>query len=538
MHVKNIWSKKDISGSYKSKSNKLMVQAGLIHQLGSGMYAILPHGLKAMHKIIDICHQEMQKIGAQEINMPSVLPVSLLHESSRIDIFGPDILYMTDRHGAEVYYAPTHEEPVIKIMQAYLASYKQLPITLYQVQNKFRDELRPRGGLLRSREFTMLDAYSFHTTKDCLLDCYQKTREALQNIFDRMQINYVIVSADTGNIGGDFSEEFQVITPIGEDVLYVSSNHNYAANIECATYDIERYLATGTEEDIKIRHIFLTDIVDRQRCICIFLDNKRNINLLKVNKICQGQFLPIEEMTSAGDRLNIDVFIDYSAIKYIQHFIQEHRDESSSNCINVYMNSQSMIRLEIEKILNAKVIDMTNVIEGDFAVGGGILELKRGVEVGHIFQLGDAYSRKMGLKVGHANNTSKHVLMGCYGIGIARLLAVAIEQFSSEDAIRWPTSINPYDLAIINLDPDLIPLEEELIKRLRNHKIEVFIATSGTVAQSIKDANLIGCENILFLKKGSVTFKKLDHAAETHIYDPSMEQILDFIKQMITSDAL
>ena len=459
-------------------SHQLMLRAGLIRRLSSGLYSWMPLGLRVLHKVSAIVREEMNAAGCVELLMPSVHPAELWQESGRWNKMGSELLRIRDRHDRDFCYGPTHEEVICHHFRQDVRSYKQLPVTYYQIQTKFRDEIRPRFGVMRSREFIMKDAYSFHTDTESLGETYDALRVAYQRIFERIGVEFRIVEADSGNIGGAKSEEFHVLAEAGEDLLAVSDGSDYAANIEAAAArrPVGKRIAPGpamqqvetpgkkTIEAVA-RHLKLqaTDCVKtlivmgvNDNPVALVLRGDHELNEVKAAKHPLVRepltFMAedaLKEQLGAGAGsigpvgLNCPVIADHSAMQVADFACGANVDDMHR--INVNWGRD---------LPEPEAADLRNVVEGDSSPDGeGSLQLVRGIEVGHIFQLGDKYTQAMGISVLDADGKECTPQMGCYGIGVTRIVGAAIEQCHDGDGIVWPQAIAPFTVLItpINL---------------------------------------------------------------------------------------
>ena len=462
-------------------SSQLMVRAGLIRKIASGLYIWLPLGLRVLQKVERIVREEMQSIGAQEVLMPMTQPAELWQATGRFDDYGPELLRFKDRHDRDFVLGPTHEEVITTLAQGELRSYKQLPITFFQIQNKFRDEIRPRFGVMRAREFTMKDAYSFHVDQASLADTYQDMFDAYMRIFTRLGLDFRPVQADTGSIGGFASHEFHVLADSGEDDIAFSDSSDYAANVELAesissaerqaptqarkdvlTVDMPTCEAVAEHLDIPLATTVKTLVVHGHtsegdaQLIALVLRGDHKLNTIKAEKIAQVN-VPLtmaseEELKAAGlhkgyigVELDMPVFVDRAAAA-LSDFV------SGANAVNNHTSGMNWDR----DANITRIVDIRNVQEGDLSPDGkGVLQIKRGIEVGHIFQLGNKYSQAMGCSVSGENGKPVTLMMGCYGIGVSRIIAAAIEQNNDENGIIWPQtpdvsdSLAPFEVAIV-----------------------------------------------------------------------------------------
>ena len=458
-------------------SHKLMLRAGMIRQLAAGIYTWLPLGFRVLKKVETIIREEMNSVGAQEILMPAVQPAELWHESKRWEHYGPELLRINDRHEREFCFGPTHEEVITDLVRREIRSYKQLPVNFYQIQTKFRDEIRPRFGIMRSREFLMKDAYSFHLNDESLQETYEHMHKTYSKIFTRLGLQFRAVIADSGNIGGNKSHEFHVLAESGEDQIVFSENGEYAANLEQAEALVSRESRPKPSKKIKtvdtpnqktIEEISKFLNINTNQClktliiksendglIALILRGDHELNRTKTEKL-SSVMKPLtfanndEIMSTIGCNAGSIGPINISIPIYIDH---EVKNMSDFVC-GANANGKHFTGVNWERDLPLPTtVDIRNVCEGDLAKdGSGKLEFARGIEVGHIFQLGTKYSSSM--KATCLDQTGKAVTltMGCYGIGVSRIVAAAIEQNHDEKGIIWPASIAPFQLALIPIN--------------------------------------------------------------------------------------
>ncbi len=467
-------------------SHQLMIRAGLIRKLAAGLYSWLPLGLRVMRKVEKITRAEMEKAGALEVLMPALQPAELWQETGRWEQYGPELARMKDRHERDFCLGPTHEEIITDLARNELKSYKQLPITYYQIQTKFRDEIRPRFGVMRSREFVMKDAYSFHLDQESLQETYEVMYKAYTNIFNQFGLKFRAVIADSGSIGGAVSHEFHVLADSGEDAIAFSTESEYAANVEKAeavTPSESRPVATlvkqvvDTPNQHSIEEVSQFLSIPAAQClktllvkgeeggvVALLLRGDHELNPIKVEKIA-GVASPLEFASEAEVLavanckpgsigpigLSIPVIADRSVAVMADFACGANADGQHFVGVN----------WERDLPLPETVADIRTVVEGDPSPDGkGQITLARGIEVGHIFQLGTKYSEAM--KAGIINEGGKNqiMLMGCYGIGISRVVAAAIEQNHDEKGIIWPANLAPFQVA-------LCPMNMHKSERLR-----------------------------------------------------------------------
>ncbi len=475
-------------------SHQYMLRAGLIRKLASGIYQWLPTGMKVLQKVKTIVREEMDKAGACEILMPSILPAELLQETHRWQKFGPELLKMQDRHHRDFCYGPTHEEPIVDIARKEIKSYKQLPLNLYQIQTKFRDEIRPRFGVMRAREFIMKDAYSFHSSYECLEETYQKMHTAYCNILRRIGLEFRVVNADAGAIGGSKTHEFQVLAAAGEDIVCYSDQSDYAANIEMAEYlkpDLSQRAkpAQALEKRATPKLKTINDICQQfnlvstkavktlvikdshNKLFALVVRGDHELNEIKVGKLLQitapftfasDQEIQVVFKASAGSlgpvNAPIPVIVDYSAAMLSDFVCGANEDDFHLFGVNWGRD-----------IASYELADIRNVVIGDLSPDGkGVLQQTSGIEVGHIFQLGDHYSKAMGASILDENGKKQDLIMGCYGFGVSRVIAAAIEQSHDKDGIIWPGEIAPFDIAIIPMNMHRSSKVFEVATKLHN----------------------------------------------------------------------
>ncbi|GAB58612.1 proline--tRNA ligase [Rheinheimera nanhaiensis] len=480
-------------------SHKLMLRAGMIRRVASGMYTYLPTGVRVLRKVEQIVREEMNKAGAIEVLMPMVQPAELWQESGRWEKMDAELLRFKDRHTRDFVLGPTHEEVITDLVRREITSYKQLPLNLYQIQTKFRDERRPRFGVMRAREFLMKDAYSFHLSQDSLQQTYDAMFQAYCNIFTRLGLDFRPVLADTGAIGGSMSHEFHVLAASGEDAIAFSDSSDYAANIEMAEALApagERPAASQPLSEVAtpnaktvaevaallgqdIKQVSKTLIVygvkgdndKTQPLVALVLRGDHELNEIKAEKLPQVQsplvFASEEEIRAAIGAgpgslgpvaMPLPLIVDRSAAHLADFSCGANKDGFHLTGVNWDRDAK-----------NYSVADLRNIVEGDPSpCGNGKLVIKRGIEVGHIFQLGDRYSQA--LKAGVLNEEGKHQIMtmGCYGVGVSRIIAAAIEQNHDDFGIIWPDAIAPFQIALIPMNMHKSVRIEEATVRLYN----------------------------------------------------------------------
>ncbi|MBL3825436.1 MULTISPECIES: proline--tRNA ligase [Marinobacter] len=490
-------------------SHQLMLRAGMIRKLAAGLYTWLPMGLRTLRKVERIVREEMDKSGAQEVLMPAVQPAELWEESGRWTQYGGELLRMKDRHGRDFCFGPTHEEVITDLIRNELSSYKELPANFYQVQTKFRDERRPRFGVMRAREFLMKDAYSFHLNAESLNETYELMHRTYCAIFDRFGLDYRAVQADSGAIGGNASHEFHVLASSGEDDIVFSTESDYAANIEKAEAvapggdrpaPAEEMKEVATPDQKTIEAVSALLGIDPTRTVKTLLvkaeaDEDGNSGLIALvlrgdhtlNEIKAENLAGVAEpLTMATDeeieqavgckagsigpvKLNVPVIVDRSAAHLADFVCGANREGFHLTGVN-WDRDATLDRVE----------DLRNVVEGDASPDGkGTLEIRRGIEVGHIFKLGNKYSTAMNATVLDENGKTVIMEMGCYGLGVSRVVAAAIEQNHDDNGIIWPDAIAPFQVAIVTLNahksPTVAEAGEKLYEQLRQAGYDVLL---------------------------------------------------------------
>jgi len=550
-------------------SHQLMLRAGLIRRLASGLYTWLPMGLRSIRKVERIVREELDAAGAQELLMPAVQPAELWQESGRWQQYGPELLRLKDRHQRDFCIGPTHEEVITDMVRKEVHSYKNLPMNFYQIQTKFRDEVRPRFGVMRSREFIMKDAYSFHLNQESLQQTYNAMHMAYTNIFTRLGLNFRAVRADSGSIGGDASQEFHVLAQSGEDDIAFSNsaNSSFAANVETAeamlpiterpapsksmekvhtpdqkTIDsVCEFLGLAKNQSLKTLVVLGTaDDEGYQPLVALVLRGDHSMNDIKAEKhpliaepltMAPEQRIIDELGTKPGSigpiGLTISVIAD-RAVTVMSDFTAGANDAD-------YHHTNINWKRDCEY---SDVADIRNVVAGDPSpCGHGEIEIKRGIEVGHIFQLGDKYSRAMNATVLNENGKPQFMQMGCYGIGITRVVAACIEQNFDDKGIMWPLALAPFEVALIPLNYDkseaVRTATDSLYSELKAAGIDV-IMDDRAMRPGVKfaDAELIGLPHRVVigdrgLESGTLEYR--DRRAEAN-EDMPLEGALEFVK--------
>ena len=533
---------KETPSDAETASHQLMIRAGLIRKLATGLYTWLPLGLRVLRKVTEVVREEMDKAGAMEVSMPIVQPAELWLETGRWQTMGPELLRFKDRHDRDFCLGPTHEEVITDLVRNEINSYRQLPANLYQIQTKFRDERRPRFGVMRAREFTMKDAYSFHMNQESLDQTYQIMHATYSAIFSRLGLDFRPVAADSGNIGGNTSHEFHVLADSGEDEIVFSSDGNYAANMEMATgtlpplpqetsrrakhevvtgdahsiEDLCTHLSINATACVKTLVVHGCDAEGEKsgELIALYLRGDQTLNETKTAKLARV-FSPLE---FAGDEvIEATLGCKPGAIGPNSKCAFSYADPSALGLVNFVCGANK----EDTHFIDAnwddetrydEVADIRCVQEGDISPDGkGTLAVKRGIEVGHIFQLGDKYSAALKATALDENGKSVVMSMGCYGIGVTRVVAACIEQNHDEHGIIWPENIAPYSLVIVQVDAHKSELvrtvSEEIYQLAQGLGIEVLLddrdkKTSPGV--KFADSELIGIPHRLVISPRSL----------------------------------
>ncbi|MBY6105155.1 proline--tRNA ligase [Ferrimonas balearica] len=545
-------------------SHQLMMRAGMIRKLAAGLYTWLPSGLRVLRKVENIVREEMNRAGAVETLMPVVQPADLWQETGRWDDMGAEMARLKDRHDRDFVLGPTHEEVITDLVRNEIKSYKQLPINLYQIQTKFRDERRPRFGVMRAREFLMKDAYSFHLDQETMDETYQAMYDAYCRILERMGLAYRPVLADTGAIGGSHSHEFQVLAQSGEDAIAYSTESDYAANIEKAEALALGERGDATQEmtlvdtpnaktiaelveqfDLAIEKTVKTLIVKaaegaEHELVALMVRGDHELNEVKAEKLplvaAPLTFASEEEIRAAigagpGSlgpvNLPIPVIVDRSVATLNDFGAGANIDGKHYFGINWERD-----------VALPEVADLRNVVEGDLSpCGNGTLKIARGIEVGHIFQLGTKYSESMNATVLDPNGKATPLIMGCYGVGVSRIVAAAIEQNHDDRGIIWPDAIAPYQVAILPMNMHkshrVAELAEKLYAELTAAGIEVlFDDRKERPGVMFADHELIGIPHTIVIgdrgiDDGNVEYKVRKTGEKSEL---AIDQVVEFFK--------
>ncbi|MGB1333557.1 MAG: proline--tRNA ligase [Porticoccaceae bacterium] len=551
-------------------SHQLMLRAGMIRKVASGLYSWLPLGLRVFRKVENIVRQEMDKAGAMELLMPVVQPADLWEESGRWGQFGPELLRIRDRHDREFCLGPTHEEVITHLVRNEISSYKQLPANFYQIQTKFRDERRPRFGVMRTREFCMKDAYSFHSSSESLQQTYDVMYQTYSNIFERTGLVFRAVLADTGSIGGSHSHEFHVLADSGEDAIVFSTESDFAANIEKAeAVPVSNTTTSGSEQKQEVatpnahsidevcKLLSITAAQTVKTLVVSVEDDDGNQTLKglivrgdhEVNEVKAQKILGLDtELTFATEKqilnqlkcpvgslgpvnLNIPLIIDHSAAALTDFVCGANRDGYHLTGVN--WGTDCTIETQA---------DIRNVVAGDPSPDGkGVLEIKRGIEVGHIFQLGTKYSEAMKATILNEQGKEQPMTMGCYGIGVSRIVAAAIEQNHDDNGIVWPTAIAPFQIALVPINMHKSETVknacEDLYSQLTAAGYDVLFMDEqkARLGSMLADIELIGIPHRLVvgdrgLEEGKIEYRARSQSENQHI---EADQIMAFMAEQL-----
>lgn len=551
-------------------SHQLMLRAGMIRRIASGIYTWLPMGLRVLRKVEAIIREEMDRAGAQELLMSGVQPAELWQESGRWDQYGPELLRLQDRHQRDFCLGPTHEEIITDLVRKEIRSYKQLPANFYQIQTKFRDEIRPRFGIMRAREFLMKDAYSFHLTDESLQQTYEEMFATYTRIFERLGLKFRAVQADGGNIGAGTSHEFHVLADSGEDQIVFTEEGSYAANIELAEAPIPegerddpkatlKSVDTPDQHSIEELCQFLNISADKciktlvvkgqnESLVALVLRGDHELNKVKAEKISVVakplEFANAEEIKKSLNcipgsigpvKINIPVIVDHSALHVADFVCGANEDGKHLTGVNWGRD-----------LVEPQGVDIRNIVKGEPAPdGSGEIDIARGIEVGHIFQLGKKYSTAMKATCLDENGNAQTLIMGCYGMGVSRILAAAIEQNHDENGIIWPDAIAPFQVS-------LVPINMHKSQRLRDAVMKLYEELQGAGIEVLlddrrerpgvmfSDAELIGIPYRLTfgergLDAGTIEYRTRKDSENTDI---QLDDVTNFIKNQLADSKI
>ena len=565
-----ITTKKESPADAEVISHKLMLRAGMIRKVASGLYSWLPMGLRVFRKVEAIVREEMDRAGALELMMPVVQPADLWEESGRWGQFGPELLRIKDRHDREFCLGPTHEEVITDIIRNEINSYKQLPANFYQIQTKFRDERRPRFGVMRTREFCMKDAYSFHSNAESLQQTYDKMYQTYSSIFERTGLVFRAVLADTGSIGGSHSHEFHVLAESGEDAIVFSTESDYAANIEkaeaiapagdttAATAELAELATPGVHTINELCKFIGAEAPQTLKALIVSAENEEGEAQLyglmvrgdhELNEVKAQYALGLSSEISFATEaqikatlncspgslgpvgINLPMVVDHAAAQLSDFTCGANRDGYHLTGVNWTRDCGEFT-----------VADIRNVVAGDASPDGrGVLEIKRGIEVGHIFQLGTKYSEAMKATVLDENGKEQFMSMGCYGIGVSRIVAAAIEQNNDDNGIIWPDAIAPFQIAIVPINmhksDNVKATCETLYESLSAAGYEVLFMdeAKARLGGMLADIELIGIPHRIVigdrgLEGGTVEYRNRREPENQHI---ALDRLNDFITENV-----
>ena len=542
-------------------SHVLMLRAGYARMVGAGIYELLPLGTRVLHKIEQIIREEMDAAGAQELLMPTFVPGDYFKETGRWDLYGPTLLRIEDRKGGEYHLAPTHEEIVTDLARREVKSYRQLPLNLYQIQLKYRDEPRPRAGLLRCREFIMKDAYSFDVSEEAAVRSYEQMRDTYHRIFTRLGLEYRVVEADSGAIGGKQSAEFQVLAQTGEDWIVACSACDYAANVEVAQAGLAPPPSSSAAEPQPLEKVETPDTRSIEEVVSFFGGETNAAHTLKsllyvageevclavvrgdheVNELGLARHLGVEEVVLASDAAVKEAtgseigFV--GPVGFSGRILADPDAVVVPNAIAGATETPFHYRnVNHGRDFEAEVVSIRQAASGDPCPScDGTLELYRGIEGGHIFVLGTHYSDKMQATFLDEDGSSHSIVMGCYGIGVSRLIAAIIEQHHDEDGIRWPIHVAPYQVIITPIGKDEAPLAKatEIYEALRAEGVDALLDDrTERPGVKFKDADLLGIPLRITvgsrgLKQGTVELKE---RAQSESRDVPMDEAADAVR--------
>ncbi len=550
-------------------SHQLMLRAGLIRRVAAGIYNWMPLGLRVLRKVENVVREEMERAGALELTMPVVQPAELWEESGRWEQYGPELCRLEDRHQRPFCLGPTHEEVITQIARSEIKSYKQLPVNLFQIQTKFRDEIRPRFGVMRSREFIMKDAYSFHIDQASQESTYWRMHEAYSTIFTRLGLDFRAVEADNGSIGGNHSHEFHVLAESGEDAIAFSTGSDYAANVELAPAmapasttlsdeapALEKFATPGLTTiealaeqmnipaDQSIKTLLAQGAAGELVALVVRGDHR--LNAIKASKL-PGMSSPL--VLAEPDEVKRCLGAGFGSLGPVGASIRVIVDQTAAampsfvcgaNEDGYHVKGATWSR----DVPNAELADIREIVHGDASpCGEGTLEIRRGIEVGHIFQLGTKYSETMNATVLDEQGRSQPMIMGCYGIGITRIVAAAIEQNHDENGIIWPAAMAPFDLAIVPLGLDksetVREATEALYSACETAGLSVFMDDRAErPGVKFAEMELLGMPLRVTVGERSLAEGKLEltlrRSGETEMIPP--DQILGRIQQHLTDE--
>ncbi|WP_458413867.1 proline--tRNA ligase [Schinkia sp. CFF1] len=556
---------RDVPADADIKSHQFLLRAGFMRQNASGVYSYLPLAKRVLQKVEQIIREEMDAIGGSELLMPTLQPAELWQETGRWYNFGSELMRIKDRHARDFALGPTHEEVVTSLVRDEINSYKKLPLILYQIQTKFRDEARPRFGLLRGREFIMKDAYSFHSSKESLDVAYEDMRTAYSNIFRRCGLNFRAVIADSGSIGGKDSQEFMVLTDVGEDTIAFSNESEFAANIEMAPVHVQYEKSNETlaplEKVETINQKTIEEIsqflnVPKEKClksllfkvdekfVLVVVRGDHEVNDIKVKNLMGAKFVELatpEETATVlkaeigsigpvGLTRDVEVIADYAVQAVVNGVCGAN--ETDFHYINANVDRDFKV---------SQFADLRFIQEGDPSPdGNGTIQFARGIEVGHVFKLGTVYSEKMKATYLDENGKSYPMIMGCYGIGVSRTVAAIVEQHNDENGIIWPVSVAPFEVHLIPINmktESQKELADQIYNKLNSESISVlYDDRNERPGVKFADSDLFGFPiRITVGKKAEEGIVELKLRKTGEVLEVSVDNLLDVVKEKLKS---
>ena len=553
---------REVPADAEIKSHKLLLRAGFIRQSASGIYSYLPLAQKVLRKIETIVREEMDAAGAVELLMPALQAAELWQESGRWYTYGPELMRMKDRHDRDFVIGPTHEEVITSLVRDEVKSYKKLPLTLYQIQTKFRDEQRPRFGILRGREFIMKDAYSFSTSQECLDEIYNNVFNAYSNIFSRCGLNFRAVIADSGAMGGKDTHEFMVLSEIGEDTIAYSDTSNYAANIEMAPV-ITKYekVNEAPKEMEKVKTVnqkTITDITTffnttADKCIksllfkidekhvLVLVRGDHEVNDVKLKNLYEAGTVELASAAETKEILQCSVgSLGPIGVKNVEIIA----DEAVKVLVNVVCGANEedfhYVNVNPERDFTvSQYADLRFIQEGDLSPdGNGVIRFAKGIEVGHVFKLGTRYSEAMNATFLDENGKSQPMIMGCYGIGVSRTMAAIAEQFNDENGLIWPRNIAPFDLHLIAVnmkDEAQSLLANQLYVQLKQSGYDVLLDDrQERPGVKFADSDLIGLPiRITVGKKASEDIVEVKVRKTGEMQEVHKDELIDVVSKLL-----
>lgn len=554
---------KEIPADADIKSHQLLLRAGFIRQTASGVYSYLPLGKRVLRKVEEIVREEMEKVGANEMLMPALQPAEIWKETGRWDVYGPELMRLQDRHQREFALGATHEEVITSIVRDEVKSYKKLPLTLYQIQTKFRDEKRPRFGLLRGREFVMKDAYSFHETNESLDDTYNDMYKAYANVFKRCGLNFRAVIADSGAMGGKDTHEFMALSEVGEDTIAYSETSDYAANIEMAPVN-----TTYTKQDVEVKELekietpnqkTMQEVADYlghalseglkalmfkvdEKLVLVVTRGDHEVNDIKLKNLYQASVVELASEAETKEVLGASFgSLGPVGVNGKVDIVADHAVKFTVN-VSCGANEDGYHYLNVNPERDFKVntyADLRFIQEGDESPdGSGKVKFARGIEVGQVFKLGNFYAEKLGASFLDDQGKSQTMIMGCYGIGVSRVLASIVEQYHDENGITWPISVAPFQVHLLAINAkkeEQRLLADDLYNSLTGNGYEVlYDDRKERAGVKFADSDLVGIPFRVTVGKraeeGYVEFKVRQSGEQFEIHK---SEISNKIKELI-----